>query len=190
MFESLTDVVSGSPWTYVVVLAIAAVDAPFPIVPSETTAIAAGVLAGAGELSIALVIAAAAAGAFVGDTSTYALGRLAGERATRRLPPERLAWARHLLDARGGYVIVGSRFIPGGRTVTMLAAGLTEMGSRRFLHLAAVAGIVWGSYAGLLGFLGGRTVEEHPWQGLAVALGLAAILALAVELVRRLRRRA
>ena len=188
MFEFLTELVSGSPWTYALVLGIAALDALFPVVPSETTAIAAGVLAGAGELSIGLVIAAAAAGALIGDTSTYALGRVAGERATRRLPAQRVDWARRTLTARGGYLIVGSRFIPGGRTVTMLAAGVTGMAPRRFVRLAAVAAAVWGSYAGLLGYAGGRTFEEHPLYGLALAFGLALAIALAVEAARRLRR--
>jgi membrane protein DedA with SNARE-associated domain len=189
MLEFLTDLVSGSPWTYALVLGIAALDALFPIVPSETTAIAAGVLAGAGELSLALVIAAATAGAFAGDTSTYALGRVTGERAARRLPARRLDWAGRMLETRGGYLIVGSRFIPGGRTVTMLSAGLTRMPSRRFLRLAALAAVVWGSYVGLLGYVGGRTFEERPWQGLVLALGLAGGIAVAVELGRRLRHR-
>ena len=54
VLESLTSLISASPWTYGVVLGFAAVDALFPLFPSETAAIAAGVLAGAGDLSIAL----------------------------------------------------------------------------------------------------------------------------------------
>jgi membrane-associated protein len=189
MLESVTELVAASPWTYVLVLTIAALDAVFPVVPSETTAIAAGVLAAAGDLNIALVIAAAATGAFIGDSGTYSLGRLAGERATRRLPARRVEWAKSTLEKRGGYLIVVSRFIPGGRTVTMLSAGLTSMPAPRFLRLAALAAVVWGSYAGLLGYLGGRTFEEKPWQGLLLALGLAGGLALAVEVTRQLRKR-
>jgi membrane-associated protein len=162
MLESVTELVAASPWTYAVVLSIAALDAIFPVVPSETTAIAAGVLAAAGDLNIALVIAAAATGALIGDSGTYTLGRLAGERATRRLPARRVEWAERTLQKRGGYLIVVSRFIPGGRTVTMLSAGLTKMPARRFLRLAALAAVVWGSHAGLLGYLGGRTFEESP----------------------------
>jgi membrane-associated protein len=135
------------------------------------------------------VIAAAATGALIGDSGTYSLGRLAGEGATRRVPARRLEWAERTLETRGGYLIVGSRFIPGGRTVTMLSAGLTRMPVRRFLRLAALAAVIWGSYAGLLGYLGGRTFEEHPWQGLLLALGLAGGLALAVELARQVRKR-
>jgi membrane-associated protein len=187
VLSGLVDLVSGSPWTYALVLGIAALDAIFPIVPSETVAIAAGVLAGTGDLNIALVIAAASAGAFLGDTSTYSLGRLAGDRAANRLAGRRLGWAKRTLETRGAYLIVGARFVPGGRTATMLAAGLTLFRTRRFLRLAGLAAVIWGSYAGLLGYLGGRTFEEHPWQGLLLAFGLAVTVVLAVELVRRLR---
>jgi hypothetical protein len=39
----------------------------------------------------------------------------------------------------------------------------------------------------VLGYLGGRAFEEHPWRGLVLALGAAAALALLVELARRAR---
>ncbi len=53
MLDALLDLVSASPWTYVFVFAIAALDAVLPIVPAETAVIAAGVLAAGGELQIA-----------------------------------------------------------------------------------------------------------------------------------------
>src|ERR671914_3090744 len=76
--ESFVELASGSPWTYAVILGIAALDAILPLVPSETTVISAGVLAGAGDLQLGLVIAAGALGAYAGDTSAYALGRRFG----------------------------------------------------------------------------------------------------------------
>src|SRR4029453_15852956 len=77
-FDSLVDLVSSSPWTYAVILAIAAIDALIPLVPSEATVIAAGVLAGAGELELGLVIAAGAAGAHTGGTAAHWLRRAPG----------------------------------------------------------------------------------------------------------------
>jgi membrane protein DedA with SNARE-associated domain len=58
--------VQASPLTYVVVLGACALDAVLPIVPSEAVVIAASVLAAKGELSIWLVVLAAAAGGFLG----------------------------------------------------------------------------------------------------------------------------
>ena len=70
MFESLTDAISGSNWAYAIIFAIAFLDAFFPVVPSETAVITGGVLAASGDLSIALVLVAAAVGAVAGDRTS------------------------------------------------------------------------------------------------------------------------
>ncbi len=193
MLESLTSLISGSPWTYAIVLGFAAGDALFPFFPSETAAIAAGVLAGAGDLSILFVVGAAAAGAFIGDNGSYAVGRTAGQTITRPLfrgekGRERRHWAERTLDERGGYLLVAARFIPGGRTAATLTAGVTGMAWTRFLRFTAVAAVIWASFAAGLGYLGGRAFEEQPLLGLGAAVAVAATITLGVELVRRLPR--
>jgi membrane-associated protein len=193
VLESLTHLISASPWTYLVVLAFAALDPLFPLVPSETSVIAAGVLAGAGDLSIALVLAAAAAGAFLGDNSSYGVGRTAGQRLTRPLfrgskGRARRRWAERTLATRGGSLSAAARFVPGGRTAATLTAGVTRMRWTRFLGFAGIAAVLWASFAAGLGFLGGRVFEEQPWLGLASALTLAAAITVGVELARRLPR--
>ena len=128
MFESIVNAVSGSDWSYLIVFVIAMLDAFFPIVPSEATAIAAGVVAaGEGGLQVELVILAAGLGAFVGDNISYAGGHFLGERLTRRFfssekSQKRLKWAEKTLRERGPYLIVVARFIPGGRTITTFTA--------------------------------------------------------------------
>src|ERR687898_1544057 len=84
-FESVLELVSASPWTYAVILGVAALDAVLPLVPSEATVISAGVLAGAGDLQLGFVIAAGAAGAYAGDTSAYWLGRRLDDRYVGRI---------------------------------------------------------------------------------------------------------
>ena len=80
MFESLTEYVSGSPWTYVFLVVVCALDAIIPFVPSETSVILAGVLASTGDLNLILVIATAATGAVLGDNASYWIGRKVGHR--------------------------------------------------------------------------------------------------------------
>jgi membrane protein DedA with SNARE-associated domain len=184
LLESLTQLVSGSPWTYAVVAALAALDAVFPLVPSEATVIAAGVLAGTGDLHVALVLAAAAVGALVGDHLGYAVGRGAGRLSTRPLRGQ--AWAERQLDERGPYLLVIARFIPGGRTAATVTAGLTRMARRRFLAAAALAAGLWASFATALGYVGGRAFEDEPWRGLVAAFVVAATLTTGVEVGRRL----
>ena len=64
--DSLSQLVTDSPTTYVVIFALAAFDVIFPLLPAEASVTAAAVLAGQGKLSIAGVVAAAGLGAFIG----------------------------------------------------------------------------------------------------------------------------
>jgi membrane-associated protein len=193
MLESLLEALSSSPWTYALVLGFAAFDALVPVFPSESAAIAAGVLAAAGDLNILFVVAAAAGGALLGDSASYAFGRTAAQAAVSRLfgvggGLSRLAWAERVLDARGPYLIVVGRFVPGGRTAVTLTAGMTRMRVRRFLLAAAAAALLWAAFAAGLGYLGGSAFEEEPWLGLLAALTLAAAIVLIIEVGRHLRR--
>ena len=195
MFESIVNAVSGSDWSYLIVFAIAMLDAFFPVVPSEATAIAAGVVAGTGGLSVELVIVAAALGAIAGDNISFGGGHFLGERLNKRFfqgekGKKRVEWARKTLEERGGYLIVVARFIPGGRTVTTFTAGFVDgMPWLRFIRYDALAGAIWGSYTVLLGYFGGRTFEEEPWKGLLLAFAIALAVTAVVEAVRHLRRR-
>ena len=193
MLESLTDYVSGSPWTYAFLFGIAALDAVFPVVPSETAVIIRGVLAGQGDLILPLVIVCAATGAILGDNASYWIGRLAGERLIQRFfkgeRRKRIDWAERQINERGPYLIVIGRFIPGGRTAVTLASGLLEMPWRKFLLFDILAGALWGSYAALLGYVGGKTFEESPWKGFLVAFAVALAVSGAIETYRWLRRR-
>jgi membrane-associated protein len=193
-FESFVELVSASPWTYAVILGVAAVDAVFPLVPSEATVISAGVLAGAGDLELGFVIAAGAAGAYTGDSGGYWLGRRLDGRLERRLFPgakgaRRREWAERTLERHGGPVIFGARFIPGGRTAATVTAGLLGMRWLRFAAFAGAAGIGWASYAALLGYVGGRAFEDNLLWALLLGFGVAAGTFLVVEAVRRTRAR-
>jgi membrane-associated protein len=191
--QSAVDLVSASPWTYAVILAIAAIDALIPLVPSEATVISAGVLAGAGELHLALVIAAGAAGAYTGDTAAYWLGRRFENRLDRRLfggekGARRKAWAERVLARHGGPLIFGARFVPGGRTATTVTAGVVRMRWPLFATFAALAGIAWASYAALVGYVGGRAFKENLLLGLLVGFAFAAAVFAVTEGIRRIRR--
>ena len=196
MFNQFTEIVSdASGWAYAIVFAVAFLDALIPVVPSETAVITAGVVAAAGDLSLGLIIPAAAAGAFLGDNAAYLVGRRFGTRVTKRFfsgerARKRIRWAQRQLKERGGELIVVVRFIPGGRTAVTLSAGMLEYPWRRFVVFDAVAATVWALYGSLLGYFGGRSFEHAAWKGLLVALAVAFAAAGAVEVVRwALRRR-
>jgi membrane protein DedA with SNARE-associated domain len=91
-----------------------------------------------------------------------------------------------LLRERSATVIVVSRFVPGGRTATMLSAGLVGLPWRRFVLFDVAAAVVWAAYASLIGLVGGKAFADRPLHALLLAFGLAAALALLIEGVRRL----
>jgi membrane-associated protein len=196
LFGHFTQLVAdASGWAYAIVFVLAFLDVFVPIVPSETAVITAGVVAGAGGLSLPIVIAVAAAGAFLGDNTSYLVGHRYGHRATDRFfstgkGAERLDWAEKQLEERGGELIVVGRFIPGGRTVVTLSSGTLHYPWPRFAVFDAIAAISWALYASLLGYFGGRAFEHEAWKGLLLALGIAFAVTGGIELVRwALRRR-
>ena len=193
VLESFTELVSGSPWTYGAILLVAALDAFFPVVPSETMVVAGGVLAANGDLELGFLIPAAAVGAIIGDHVSYTIGRTVGERITDRVfrgkRKRHLDRAERMLNERGGYLIVIGRFIPGGRTATTFAAGTLELPLRRFFSWDVLAGVFWGLYASLIGFFGGKAFEDDPTRGILLALGIAFALAVLIEAWRWWRKR-
>ena len=195
MFNQFTQLVSdASGWAYAIIFALALLDALVPVVPSESSVITAGVVASSGDLSVSLVVLAAAAGAFAGDNTAYLLGRRFGRRIEARFfSGERgrtqIQWAERQLAERGGELIVIGRFIPGGRTAVTLSAGTLEYPWRRFALFDAAAALIWALYATLLGYFGGRVFEDAPWKGLLVALAIAFAVAGGVELTRWLLKR-
>ncbi len=187
MFHTFTQMVAdASGWAYLIVFLLAVLDAVVPLVPSETAVITAGVVAANGDLSLALIIPAAAAGAFIGDNLAYLIGRRFGGRATKRFSGEkgqrRMKWAEDQLEERGGELIVVARFIPGGRTAVTLSAGTLGYPWRRFAAFDAAAALGWALYASLLGYYGGKTFESF-W-GLVLALLTAFAIAGGIEFVR------
>src|SRR5579872_3873153 len=104
---------------YPVLFAFVAAESAGGLVPGETSLIAAGALAGSGQLSLPIVIATAAAAAIVGDNIGYLIGR----RELRRLfdRPGRWAKSRQRLvergekffERRGAAAVFFGRWLPG-----------------------------------------------------------------------------
>jgi membrane-associated protein len=195
VLDSIYHLLADPPQAYLILFAVCAGDAVFPVLPGESSLILAGLLTQIGELHVTPVIAAGALGAFVGDNTTYWLGRKVGRPIQKRLfmgeKSLRLVdWAERQLHERGPVIVLVSRFIPGGRTATTFSAGLVKYSWPRFLLFTAIAGVLWSTYATLVGVLGGRLFEDNPWLGLLTAFALALVIGVAGEGFRRLRARA
>jgi membrane protein DedA with SNARE-associated domain len=167
----LTSLQVGSPVSYLIAVVIPALDAIFPVLPSETVIIALGVAtAGSADPRIALLVACAAAGAFLGDNLSYLIGRRFGPWAERRFfasgkGARRRVWAERSLQRFGMQVIIACRFIPGGRTAITLTCGLIGYQRRKFVLATAVAAVIWALYAFFTGRLVGWPCCSATWPG-------------------------
>jgi membrane-associated protein len=190
ILDALHDVMS-SPWVYLALFALAMLDGFFPVVPAETSVITAGVFAAAtGAPNLALVIVAAALGAFAGDHVSYAIGRTTNDRLRNgRRSRKAFGWAERALAERGGLVLVVARYIPGGRTACTITIGAVAYPRRSFALFDAVAAGSWAIYSGLIGYVGGAAFENDPIKGLLLGLGIALTITAVVEIVRHVRRR-
>lgn len=180
-------------WAYLAIFVVTVADSLFPVVPAETVVITGGVLAAAGELDLAGVLAATIAGAIVGDLITYEVSRRGAHRLIGRwLRRDRfrrmLVWATLALERRGTAVVCAGRFIPLGRTAVSLASGYLHFPRRRFAVALALGGTMWSAYAVGLGYLGGHLAENPVVSvsiGIALGLAVAGIASTAHRMGRR-----
>lgn len=194
MFDTLTAFVeahAAAPWVLVLVALTAAGDALLPPVPSETVVVAlAAVSVAASGPNLVLLGAAAAAGAFTGDTTVFLLGRRFGtERLARvRRPALRSALDRSAdtLERRGGLVVLVARYVPVGRVAVDLTAGATGFAPRRFAALAALAAVSWATWTVAVGALAGHWLDDNPLLGAAAGITIALVLGFAADHVVRL----
>jgi membrane-associated protein len=180
---------SSNWWFLLIIFSMALLDSVLPIVPGETTVIAGGVAAGAGNQTLAFVILAGALGAFLGDNLAYSIGD--------RFEPRVRAWAARKpnraarIDAaglqikkRGGLLLITARFIPGGRTILTVSSGITQQPRLWFAAWVAVAAVVWATYAAVLGYLFGQAFEDNHTLAFWLAFGTALSITALVEVIR------
>ncbi|MGP4112816.1 DedA family protein [Streptomyces sp. 4N509B] len=192
--EESTQQAVGYPSLFLLVL----LGALLPVVPTGALVSSAAAVAfhqGNAPLALALVFATATAAAFAGDALLYWLGRrgLRSRGGSRwlswmrgQVPPERLERARDGLSRHGTTVLLVSRLVPAGRIPVMLACLLARVPSRRYLRGALPAALAWAATYQLVGLLGGA-LFPHVWQGVAAAVGVTVLIALAPGVVRRVR---
>lgn len=187
MFSTIHTLVqtAGYPLVFVLILA----ESGGVPVPGETTLIAAGALAAAGQLSIAVVIAVALAAAIIGDNLGYLLARRYGRTLLER--PGRFARHRRrvlelgvpFFHRHGPKAVFFARWISGLRTWAAWLAGASGMSWRPFAVWNAAGAIAWSTSVGLIAYLLGQsTAGLFTLVGLLVLGGVA--LAIIVSLGR------
>lgn len=115
----------------------------------DLTCIATGVLIASGRIGFVPGVLACIFGIFVGDLLLYFAGRLVGRPVLRWKPlrrvltVEKLDQASRWLAERGARVVLASRFTPGLRLPTYVAAGLLKTKFWTFAGYFLAAAVVW-----------------------------------------------
>jgi len=157
--------------------------------PGETTLIAAAAYAGSThKLNIVLVVAAAAAGAIIGDNVGFWIGREVGLRLLLRygkyirMTERRIKLGQYLFQRYGGAVVFFGRFVAVLRALAAFLAGTNRMSWPRFLVFNAAGGIVWSSAYGFGAYALGTQI--HRLAGpVGIALGAVALVLIVCAIV-------
>jgi membrane protein DedA with SNARE-associated domain len=113
-------------------------------VSEDLTCIATGALIARGDVGLVPGVLACAAGIYFGDLLLYFAGRFAGRPVVRRFVPEsRLAAAARWMSERGAAVVLLSRFTPGLRLPTYVAAGMLHTRFWTFNTYFLIAALLW-----------------------------------------------
>jgi membrane protein DedA with SNARE-associated domain len=170
-------------WAVFLFVGIESIGIPFP---GETMLIVAAIFAGkTNQLSIALVIVAAACGAILGDNIGFWIGREGGYLVLRRygkyigFNERKLKVGIYLFRRHGGKVVFFGRFVAVLRAWAAFLAGVNRMLWSRFLLFNALGGIAWATIYGLGGYFLGENIHQLVGPVGTVTIVLAIIIIIA-----------
>jgi membrane protein DedA with SNARE-associated domain/membrane-associated phospholipid phosphatase len=163
------------------------------VFPGEVALILGGVVASQGRVSVFAVLAAGIAGAILGDSVGYLVGRRFGRRLLdgtvgRFVKSSQLDRAERYLAERGGRAVFFGRFTAALRVLIPGLAGLSGLHYRTFLLYNVASGLGWGVLSVMLGYLGGSSWRHVEHVASRVGLAILAIVATAFLIGYVLRR--
>lgn len=166
---------AASPWIYLVLFGLTAIDGFFPPVPSESVIITLAVAAHAhGTPNLWIVLLVSAIAAWSGDQAAYHIGRWIGTDRVWFLRTRRgeaaVAWARRALGRRGASFILAARYIPIGRVAVNMTAGAVGYKRERFMVVSALAAVLWSGYSVGIGLAAASWLGHNTLLAMAVGI--------------------
>lgn len=204
--DPLIAFVSAHPWLAYLTLFLAALLEAVPVVgavvPGSTVILALSALVPGGELRYEGVVAAAVAGALIGDGTAFWIGHRSQREILNAWPirnyPKLIEESEAFFHRWGTLAVFFARFVPPIRAFVPLTAGSLGMQPWKFYSVNVAAIAMWAlahtlpgvlavsalhHYAGMPHY---EHVGKHIWM-IAVLIG-AAVVGLAIWFVRRRRR--
>ena len=173
-----------------IVITMAIESALIPL-PSEVIMPFSGFLASAGKFDLNLVALSGAVGNVIGSLIAYAIGFYGHERLVRRfirrwgkwilISEKELDETEKLLHRFKDLVVLGSRVVPGIRTVISLPCGFAKLPLGRFTVLTFIGSLVWSYFLAWIGFVLGENWDTlgpyfHKADTVIVMVIIAAIV--------------
>lgn len=189
MLDTLTGL--ASPWGYVLVGVLAAAESAAFVglfLPGEAAVLAGGFLVFRGRADLAIMMVSAGAGAVIGDSIGYEIGRHFGatlrrSRIGRRVGEHRWERAERYLREHGGRAVFLGRFVGLMRALVPALAGASRLPYRRFVLWNALGGLIWAPGLVVVGYLAGRSYQQVARFAGAAGLLLLALLAVVAGIV-------
>jgi len=169
------------------------------VIPGSTIILALSALVPGGELELAWVLAAAIAGALLGDGSAFWIGHRAQREILNSWPmanyPRVIKQSEAFFHRWGALAVFFARFVPPIRAFVPITAGALDMSPLRFFAVNIPAVLLWAPahvlpgvlavsalhrYAGIPHHTG---IGKHYWM--LIVIGGALVVALAVWIIRR-----
>ncbi len=151
------------------------------IIPGEIGVILGGVLANQHKLALWAALVAGIAGAVIGDSVGYEVGRRYGDQLLEKIP-NRLLKQKHidrtkdLVARNGGRAVFIGRFTTALRVLVPGFSGMARIAYLKFLAYNSAGGILWASGFVLLGYAAGSQYQRVAHNATLFGLGLLALI--------------
>src|SRR5436190_2081913 len=197
LLEDVSDTLGA--WTYLLVGFFAFVETGAfvgLVIPGETVMLLGGAVAGQGAIDVYLLIGVAWFAAWLGDTTSFFVGRRLGREFVLRHGPrfgighERFERVEDYFSRHGGKTIFIGRFVSLVRAFAPFIAGSSGMRYRAFVPYSILGTGLWASAHILVGYFFSRSIEsaaKYAGRGAFVLGTTIVVIAAAVFLYRRLR---
>src|SRR5579863_1158323 len=160
------------------------------VLPGDSLLFTIGVVAGAGQLNLAIIMLLLICACLVGDWCGYLLGRRAGPAIFNR-PDSRFFKQEHLqrthafYEKHGGKTIIYAKFVPIIRTFAPFVAGVANMRYRRFLSFDVFGAAGWVFSMMVLGYLLGEiSIVRQNFEKFVLLIIFVSILPLLIHALR------
>jgi membrane protein DedA with SNARE-associated domain len=203
LIDQLTTFVSANAWLAYLTLFLAALLEAVPVVgsviPGSTIILALSALVPGGELNLWWVLAAATAGALLGDGSAFWIGHRAQREILNAWPlanyPRVIAQSEAFFRRWGALAVFFARFVPPIRAFVPITAGALGMPPARFYPVNIAAILLWAPAHVLPGVLAVSALHQYAgiphhagiarYYWILAVIGGALIVALATWTIRR-----